>query len=98
MTLNIPNTDNIKLALLFIDQIGNNDAGVIVQPVKIQDLSTNQALFSLDLDDNINGVNPKTGQSSNLANINGLALFNDGNEPIKFNSGNLAALTATFTK
>ena len=98
MTLNIPNTDNIKLALLFIDKIGNNDAGVIVQPVKIQDLSTNQALFSLDLDGNMNGVNPKTGQSNNLTNINGLALFNDGNEPIKFNSGNIAALTATFTK
>lgn len=46
----------------------------------------------------MNGVNPKTGQSNNLTNINGLALFNDGNEPIKFNSGNIAALTATFTK
>ena len=27
-----------------------------------------------------------------------LALYNDGNQPIQFNSGNMAALTATIFK
>ncbi|HJT82870.1 MAG TPA: hypothetical protein VJ697_00175, partial [Nitrososphaeraceae archaeon] len=98
VTLNMPNTGSIKLALLFIDNVGNNDAGVLVKPLKIQDLSTNQALYSVELDGNMNGINPLSGQSTSISRINGLALYNDGNEPIQFNSGNIAALTATFTK
>ena len=98
VTLNMPNTGSIKLALLFIDKVGNNDAGVLVKPVKIQDLNTNQALFSVELDGNMNGINPISGQSTSISRINGLAVYNDGNQPIQFNSGNMAALTATFTK
>ncbi|MGI0050241.1 MAG: hypothetical protein ACRD8K_00760, partial [Nitrososphaeraceae archaeon] len=98
VTLNMPNTGSIKLALLFIDKVGNSDAGVLVKPVKIQDLSTNQALFKIELDGNMNGINPISGQSTSISRINGLAVYNDGNQPIQFNSGNTAALTATFTK
>ena len=98
VTLNMPNTGSIKLALLFIDNVGNNDAGVLVKPLKIQDLSTNQALFSVELDGNMNGINPLSGQSTSISRINGLAVYNDGDQPIQFNSGNMAALTATFTK
>ena len=58
VTLNMPNTGSIKLALLFIDNVGNNDAGVLVKPLKIQDLNTNQALFTIELDGNMNGINP----------------------------------------
>jgi hypothetical protein len=98
VTLNMPNTGSIKLALLFIDKVGNNDAGVLVKPVKIQDLNTNQALFKIELDGNMNGINPISGQSTSISRINGLAVYNDGDQPIQFNSGNTAALTATFTK
>ncbi len=98
VTLNMPNTGSIKLALLFIDNVGNNDAGVLIKPLKIQDLSTNQALFIVELDSNMNGINPISGQSTSISRINGLALYNDGDQPIQFNSGNMAALTATFTK
>jgi hypothetical protein len=98
VTLNMPNTGSIKLALLFIDKVGNNDAGVLIKPLKIQDLSTNQALFSVELDGSMSGTNPLSGQSTSISRINGLALYNDGNQPIQFNSGNMAALTATFTK
>jgi len=98
VTLNMPNTGSIKLALLFIDNAGNNNAGVLVKPLKIQDLNTNQALFTVELDSNMNGINPLSGQSTSISRINGLALYNDGNEPIQLNSGNMAALTATFTK
>ena len=98
VTLNMPNTGSIKLALLFIDKAGNNNAGVLVKPLKIQDLSTNQALFTIELDGNMNGINPISKQSTSISRINGLAIYNDGNEPIQFNSGNIATLTATFTK
>ena len=38
-----------------------------------------------------------TGKTT-TSKINGLALYNNGDKPINFNSGNIAALTATFTK
>jgi hypothetical protein len=44
------------------------------------------------------GKNPITGKSKTLTKINGLALYNYGDKVIKFKSGNVAELTATFTK
>jgi hypothetical protein len=44
------------------------------------------------------GLNPITGQSNTITNINGLSLYNDGDKSIQFDSGNIAALTATFTR
>ena len=98
VTLNIPNTESIKLALLFIDKSGNNHGGILVNPVKVQNINSNQALFTVELDEEMKGINPVTGKSTTLTKINGLALYNDGNNPVQFKSGNIAALTATFTK
>ncbi len=44
------------------------------------------------------GINPITGQSTTLTKINGLALYNNGDKSVVFKPGNIAALTATFTK
>jgi len=45
------------------------------------------------------GINPNTGQRISVTNINGLALYNDGNYAVKFEPGNnIAALTVSFTK
>ena len=96
--MNIPNTESIKLALLFIDKSGNNHGGILVDPVKVQNINSNQALFTVELDEEMKGINPVTGTSTTLTKINGLALYNDGNNPVQFKSGNIAALTATFTK
>ena len=96
ITLNMPNTGSIKLALLFIDKAANNDDGVLIKPVKIQDLGTNQALFTIVLDGNMNGINPISEQSTSISRINGLALYNDGNQPIQFNSGNMACIDSNI--
>jgi len=98
VTLNMPNTQCIKLALLFIDKSGNNHGGVLVNPLKIQNINNNQGLFTVELDEEMQGINPATGERTTLTKINGLALYNDGNEPVQFKGGNIAALTATFTK
>jgi hypothetical protein len=84
--------------LLFIDKSGNNHGGILIDPVKVQNINNNQALFTVELDKEMNGINPVTGERKTLQQINGLALYNDGNNPVQFKSGNIAALTATFTK
>ena len=98
VTLNIPNNPNLKLAVVYIDKNGNNHAGTLINPVKIQTISKNQGLFTVELDDTMKGINPVTGQTTTLTKINGLALYNNGDKPIQFKSGNIAALTAVFTK
>jgi len=94
----MPNTQNIKLAVMYIDKIGNNHAGTLINPVKIQNINANQGLFTIDLDEQMTGLNPVTGKSNTLTKINGLALFNIGETPIQFKSGNTVALTTAFTK
>jgi hypothetical protein len=98
VTLNIPNSRNIKLAVMFIDKSGNKHNGALINPVKVQNLNNNQGLFKIDLDQTMNGINPKTAKSSTLTQINGLALYNNGKNPVQLQSGNTAALTTVLTK
>jgi hypothetical protein len=92
VTLNIPDTKNIKLAALFMDKASSNNYGILINPTKIQKISSNQALFTIQLDGEM------TGKSNTLTKINGLALYNGGANPINLNAGNMAALTTTFSK
>ena len=98
VTLNIPETPILKLAVMYIDYKGNNHAGALITPSKIQSIDKNQGLYTIELDDRMKGINPITGKSTTLTKINGLALYNNGDKPIVFKPGNIAALTATFTK
>jgi hypothetical protein len=87
------------LAVLSVDKNSNNKQGVLITPIKIQNINNNQALFTIELDDGMTGENPITGKNNTLTNINGLALYNDGNNTVQFKSGNIAAaLTATFSR
>ena len=83
---------------MYIDKKGNNHAGTLINPLKIQNISTTQGLFTIDLDEQMKGLNPVTGTSNILTKINGLALYNSGEKPIQFKSGNTVVLTAILTK
>ena len=50
------------------------------------------------LDKKMKGNDPITGELTTLEKINGLALYNNGNEPLEFKVGSSVALTTTFTK
>src|SRR5215204_1538288 len=98
ITLNIPNTKEIKLAVMYLDKTGNNHKGALINPVQIQALSNNQGLFKLDLDQIMMGKDPKTGEITTLTKINGLALYNNGKSFIQFGASNSVALTAILAQ
>jgi hypothetical protein len=98
MTMNIPESPYLNLAVIYIDNNIDNHAGTLISPSKIQSLDKNQGLFSIELDKKMRGNDPITGELTKLEKINGLALYNNGLEPIEFNEGSSVALTATFTK
>ena len=96
ITLNMPNTEDIKIAVMYLDKTGNNHKGALINPKQIQALSNNQGLFKLDLDQFMMGKDPKTGEIITLTKINGLALYNNGESFIQFGPSNSIALTAIF--
>jgi hypothetical protein len=81
-----------------MDNTSNNNYGILINPTKIQKINSNQALFTIQLEGEMTGKNPITEKSSTLTKINGLALYNSGANSINLNTGNMAALTATFSK
>ncbi|HET7643722.1 MAG TPA: hypothetical protein VFK40_09460, partial [Nitrososphaeraceae archaeon] len=98
ITLNIPESPALKLAVLHIDYNGNSHGGALITPAKIQSINDGQGLYAIELDKNMKGIDPVTGGSTILTKINGLAIYNSGDKPIIFKQGNAAALTAIFTK
>src|SRR5215204_3384000 len=98
ITMNIPESPYLNLAVIYIDNNIDNHARTLISPSKIQSLDKNQGLFSIELDKKMKGNDPITGELTTLEKINGLALYNSGNEPIEFKEGSSVALTATFTK
>jgi hypothetical protein len=98
ITLNMPNTEDIKLGVMYLDKTGNNHKGALINPGQIQALSNNQGLFKLDLDQIMMGKDPKTGEITTLTKINGLALYNNGESLIHFGPSNSVALTAILAQ
>src|SRR5918994_5494932 len=98
ITMNIPESPHLNLAVIYIDNNIDNHAGTLISPSKIQSIDKNQGLFSIELDKKMEGNDPITGELTTLEKINGLALYNSGNEPIEFKEASSVALTATFTK
>ena len=68
------------------------------QSYKDSKISSNQALFTIQLDGEMTGKSPIIGKTNTLTKMNGLALYNSGANPINLNAGNMAALTATLSK
>ena len=58
----MPNTQNIKLAVIYIDKKGNNHEVTLITPVKIQNINKKQGLFTIELDEQMTGLNPLTGK------------------------------------
>src|SRR5215208_924749 len=50
MTMNIPESPYLNLAVIYIDNNIDNHAGTLISPSKIQSLDKNQGLFSIELD------------------------------------------------
>lgn len=71
---------------------------VILNPVKIGDIRTGESLFHVDLNEQISGRNPWTGDSDKVDNYNNVYLMNigEGKRPIPFNDQSQATITVVF--
>jgi hypothetical protein len=71
---------------------------VILNPTKLKDIKTGEALYHVDLNEEISGKNPWTGDSDKVDNYNNVYLMNigRGKGPISFNDQSQATITIVF--
>ena len=71
---------------------------VILNPTKIRDIRTGESLFHVDLEEQISGRNPWTGDSDKVDKYNNVYLMNvgKGKGPITFNDQSQATITVVF--
>jgi hypothetical protein len=92
-----PNTRDIKVVVAESTKNSVTHA-VILNPTRIKDIRTGEALFHVDLDEIISGKNPWTGRSDKVDNYNNVYLMNiaKGKSPISFNDQSQATVTIVF--
>jgi hypothetical protein len=95
-TLNLPNNINLGFVVMHIDREGKENEGIMVAMDKIQSLSRNNALFIVNFDDKMEGIDPITGEEKTITDINTIALFNTSTETIDIKSGNSLAISAVL--
>ena len=71
---------------------------VILNPTKLKDIRIGEALYHVDLNEEISGKNPWTGDSDKVDNYNNVYLMNigKGKGPISFNDQSQATITVVF--
>jgi hypothetical protein len=93
-----PNARDIKVVVAESSRDSLTHA-VMLNPTRIDlDLRSNEALFQVDLDEEISGQNPWTGRSDKVDDYNNIYLMNvgRGNSPIPFNDQSQATITVVF--
>ena len=92
-----PNARDIKVVVAESTRKSVTHA-VILNPTKLQNIRTGEALYHVDLSQEISGKNPWTGDSDKVNNYNNVYLMNigRGKAPISFNDQSQATITLVF--
>jgi hypothetical protein len=92
-----PNARDIKVVVAESTRKSITHA-VILNPTKLQNIRTGEALYHVNLDQKISGKNPWTGDSDKVDDYNNVYLMNigRGKGPISFNDQSQATITIVF--
>jgi hypothetical protein len=92
-----PNARDIKVVVAESTRKSITHA-VILNPTKLQNIRTGEALYHVDLNQEISGKNPWTGDSDKVDDYNNVYLMNTGRGkgPISFNDQSQATITLVF--
>lgn len=98
VTLNLPNNPNLAFTVIHFDDNSDDQKGAMVDLDKVHDIGSKNILYKIELDASMTGIEPVTNNKVTIQQINTLALFNNGKEPIEFNSDNSVAITSILDK
>jgi hypothetical protein len=98
VVLNLPDEEGILLVAANI-QGGQTTQSVVVPMQKIAPITQGQTLYTVDLNEQITGPDPASGDQVTLnGNINALLLINKAGQDIEFNGDNSVALNAILRR
>jgi hypothetical protein len=96
--LNLPDEEGIQLVAVNI-QGTQTTQQAIVPLQRIAPVTQGQVLFGADLNEQITGEDPATGNTVTMnGNINALFLLNDSGQPIEFDGDHSIALNAILRR
>jgi hypothetical protein len=107
VTFNVPIYPILKLGITYIDGYDDDGRGsdnipsiesALVIPTKVQSIDTNRGIFAIQLHDGEKREDRLTGESTTVTDIDKLYLYNSGDEPLEFKSGDNAIIRATLDK
>jgi hypothetical protein len=106
VTLYIPINPVLKVGITYTDDYDygygyyNSPTveNALLTPTKVQIIDTNRGIFAIQLHDSEKWRDRLTGEFTTFTNIDELALYNSGDEPVEFKGGDSAIIKATLIK
>ena len=88
LKLNIVEDDDLKLVAANFEDGESDAVGVELEPVDDQDFNSDNSLYEATISGTQEGFDLETGDSKTIDNVNGLVLWNNGDDPIRFAENN----------
>ena len=88
--------ENLKLIVANFDEEISDAVEVIQSPIQDPNLNLNQVLNTVTITSNQRGYDLETGELKTVNNVNGIVLWNSGDELIEFDQGNTIEVSLDF--
>jgi hypothetical protein len=88
LTLNIPEDDDLKLVGANFEKGVSDAVEVELVPIDNQESNLDNSLYEATISGTQEGLDLETGDSKTINNVNGIVLWNNGDDPIQFAENN----------
>ena len=88
LTLNIVEDDDLKLVAANFEDGESEALEVELEPINNDDSDTDNSLYEATILGTQEGLDLETGDSKTISNVNGIVLWNNGDDPIQFAENN----------
>ena len=96
LTLNIVEDDDLKLVAANFEEGVSDAVEVELEPIDNQDSNSDNSLYEATISGNQEGLDLETGDSKTISNVNGIVLWNNGDNPIQFAENNSVEFDIEF--
>ena len=96
LTLNIVEDDDLKLVAANFEEGVSDAVEVELEPVDNQDSNSDNSLYEATISGTQEGLDLETGDSKTISNVNGIVLWNNGDDPIQFAENNSVEFDIEF--
>jgi len=97
LLLNIVHDDDLKLVAAYFEDGISDAVEVTLDSLDEQGSDSDQVLYEATITGTQEGRDLETGEFKTISNVNGIVLWNDGDDPIEFDEGNTVEFDIHFS-